>query len=287
MPSRGLVCPTVTFSVRTQIFGILNITTDSFSDGGRFLAPEAAIEHAGRLIADGADVLDIGGASSNPDAAPVPSEIEIARLAPVVARAHAENWPVSIDSFSPATQIWALEQGVAYLNDISGFPDPVIYPQLAGGSARLIVMHSVQRGQATRAETDPETIAERIIAFFDARIEALTRAGIARERLIIDPGMGFFLGADPKVSLAVLRALPALRAALGLPLLVSVSRKSFLRKLVEREAKDAGPASLAAELYAATNGADMIRTHNPAAFRDALIIWSHIVQNSKETPFQT
>ena len=99
--------------------------------------------------------------------------------------------------------------------------------------------------------------------------------------------MGFFLGADPKVSLAVLRALPALRAALGLPLLVSVSRKSFLRKLVEREAKDAGPASLAAELYAATNGADMIRTHNPAAFRDALIIWSHIVQNSKETPFQT
>lgn len=271
----------MTLSVRTKVFGILNITTDSFSDGGRFLAPEAALAHAAHLIADGADVLDIGGASSNPDAAPVPSEIEIARLAPVVARARNENWPVSIDSFSPATQIWALDQGVAYLNDISGFPDPALYPRLAAGSAKLIVMHSVQGGQATRAETDPEAIVGRIIAFFDARIEALTRAGIARERLIADPGMGFFLGADPKVSLAVLRALPALHAALDLPLLVSVSRKSFLRKLVERDAEGAGPASLAAELYAATNGADMIRTHNPAAFRDALTIWSHIGSTSK------
>jgi dihydropteroate synthase type 2 len=263
--------------MRPLIFGILNITEDSFSDGARFLAPEAALAQAAKLIADGADVLDVGGASSNPDSKPVPPDIEIARLKPIVEEARRQNWTLSVDTFSPAVQEWALGEDVAWLNDISGFPEPALYPLLAKSRARLVVMHSVQGGRASRVETDPATIIERIGEFFAGRIAALERAGIARGRLMLDPGMGFFLGADPEVSLTVLRRLPELKQRFGLPLLVSVSRKGFLRKLTGRKVAEIGPATLAAEIFAAQAGADAIRTHDPAAFRDALTIWRHIV----------
>ena len=266
----------------TSLFGILNIKEDSFSDGGRFLAPEAAIAQAESLIAGGANVLDLGAASSNPESAPVPAATEIARLIPVVARAREAGWAVSIDSFAVETQRWALGQGVAYLNDIQGFPYPEVYPELAEAEAKLVVMHSVQEwGRARRVETAPETIMDRILGFFDRRIEALLTAGVTRERLILDPGMGFFLGAAPEVSLNVLRRLPELKAAFGLPLLISVSRKGFLRKLTNRPVAEIGPATLAAEIYASLHGADVIRTHDPRAVRDALTIWNHIAADGR------
>ena len=134
------------------IFGIVNITSDSFSDGGRYLAPDAAIAQARKLMAEGADVIDLGPASSNPDAAPVSSDTEIARIAPVLDALKADGIPVSLDSYQPATQAYALSRGVAYLNDIRGFPDAAFYPQLAKSSAKLVVMHSVQDGQADRRE---------------------------------------------------------------------------------------------------------------------------------------
>jgi dihydropteroate synthase type 2 len=259
------------------LLGILNITADSFSDGGRFLEPEAALAHARKLIADGADALDVGAASSNPSADPVPPDIEIGRLAAIVLCAKEEGWKLSIDSFASETQLWALDERVAYLNDIQGFADTSIYPYLAASTARLIVMHAVQgAGKAQKIDTDPTMIMGRIADFFDARIEALTQAGVSRDRLILDPGMGLFVGTRPEVSLTVLRRLPQLKSAFGLPLMVSVSRKSFLRRLVGREVAEIGPGSLAAELYAALHGADMIRTHEPRPLRDALTIWSHI-----------
>jgi dihydropteroate synthase type 2 len=259
------------------LFGILNITEDSFSDGARFLAPDAALAQARKLIADGADALDVGAASSNPKAKPVPPDVEIARLAPIVAAAKEDEWKISVDSFAAPTQLWAIEQGAEYVNDIQGFPDPNLYPRLADAKSKLIVMHSVQGlGRAQKIDTDPETIMGRIIDFFDARIDAMVAAGITRDRLILDPGMGLFIGTRPEVSLTVLRRLPSLKSVFGLPVLVSVSRKSFLRKLAGRDVAEIGPATLAAELYAALHGADMIRTHDPKAFRDALTIWSHI-----------
>ncbi len=259
------------------LLGILNITADSFSDGGRFLEPEAALAHARKLIADGADALDVGGASSNPNSDPVPPYVEIGRLATIVLAAKEEGWKLSIDSFASETQLWALDEGVAYLNDIQGFADTSIYPYLAAATAKLIVMHAVQgAGKAQKIDTDPTTIMGRIADFFDARIEALTQAGISRDRLILDPGMGLFVGTKPEVSLTVLRRLPQLKSAFGLPLLISVSRKSFLRRLVGREVAEIGPGSLAAELYASLHGADMIRTHEPKPLRDALTIWSQI-----------
>ena len=263
------------------LFGILNITNDSFSDGGQFLDPAAALAHAAKLIRDGADVLDLGGASSNPNSEPVPVETEISRLEPIVAEGKKRGWAISIDSFAPETQRWAMEQSVEYLNDIQGFPYPAVYPALACSDAKLIIMHSVQGlGPAKRLETDPKTILNRIAAFFDMRVNALTQAGIARERLILDPGMGFFLGASPDVSLTVLEGLSEIKKAFGLPLFVSVSRKGFLRKLTGRPVREIGPATLAAELYAARHGTDMVRTHDPKAIRDALTIWCHI--ESKE-----
>ena len=257
------------------ILGIVNITEDSFSDGGRYLAAEAAITHARKLAADGASVLDLGAAASNPDARQVSPEMEIARLAPVVEALKRDKLAVSIDSFAPKVQRWALAQGVDYLNDIEGFADPALYPALAASGAKLIAMHSVQgRGRATRDEVAPEDMLERILRFFEARIAALEAGGVARARLILDPGMGFFLGANPEASLGVLRRLPELKQAFGLPVLVSVSRKSFLRKIAGRGTAEAGPATLAAELFAVLQGADYIRTHDPAALAGGLAVWT-------------
>jgi dihydropteroate synthase type 2 len=254
------------------ILGIVNITEDSFSDGGKFLAPDAALTHA-RVMAKDADILDLGAASSNPDAKPVAPEVEIARLAPVIAALKREGRNISIDSFAPQVQRWAIAQGVDYLNDIRGFPHAEIYPELARANAKLIVMHSVQQDvRASRIEIAPQIILDRVREFFEPRIAALVAAGIARERLVLDPGMGFFLGANPKASLTILKQLPALKSAFGLPILVSVSRKSFLRKITGRPAQQSGPATLAAELFAVRQGADYIRTHDPAALKDALAV---------------
>ena len=254
-----------------KILGILNITADSFSDGGKYLEPGAALFHAQALAQSGADIIDIGAASSHPDATPVDAQTEIARLAAVVPALKQKGLSLSVDSFATEVQRWALEQEVDYLNDIHGFADAALYPEMAGSKAKLIVMHMVQpRGVAVRTDVPRGEIFDRVTAFFDARIKALTDAGIARDRLILDPGMGQFVGADPENSLTLLRRLPELRARYRLPLLVSVSRKGFLRKLVNRPALEAGAASLAAELFADAQGVDYIRTHAPGALRDGL-----------------
>ena len=255
-----------------KILGILNITTDSFSDGGKYLAPEAALAHAQKLTDEGADIIDIGAASSNPDAGAVTPELEIARLASVVPALKAKGLSLSIDSFAPEVQRWALEQPIDYLNDIHGFPDPALYPALAASDAKLIVMHAIQaRGIATREDVPPQEIMERIFRFFDARLAALEVAGIARGRLILDPGMGFFLGTNPENSLTVLGRLPELKKRYRLPLLVSVSRKSFLRAMAgDDEARLTGMTAAAEAMAVLKGGADYIRTHAPMALRDGL-----------------
>ncbi len=263
----------MTAGTRPAIFGIVNITRDSFSDGGRFLAAADAVRHARSQLEAGADILDLGAAASNPSAEPVTPDEEIARLAPVM-DSGIDLACISVDSFAPQTQAWALDRGAGWLNDIQGFPDPGLYPRLARSSARLVVMHNITgRGIARVTETDPVTIMDRLFAFFDARVEALCAAGIDRTRLVLDPGMGYFLGRDPEVSLAVLRRLPELQSRHGLPLLVSVSRKSFIRNLAQVDTAGSGAATLAAELFAASRGAGFIRTHNVAALRQALDVW--------------
>jgi dihydropteroate synthase type 2 len=267
---------------RPRVIGIVNITEDSFSDGGRYLAPADAIRHARWLHAEGAAIIELGAAASHPDSQPVTAAEEQQRLAPVLDQLLADGVPLSVDSFQPATQRFALSFGATYLNDIQGFPDPAVHAALASSACQLIVMHSVQRtGPATRVITDPEMVMDSIGRFFTARLAVLQAAGISRDRLILDPGLGYFLGGSPGPSLAALAGVSDLRARFGLPVLVCPSRKSFLRALTGKDdTARAGPASLAAEIFAAWQGADYIRTHDVAALRDAMTILDALASRS-------
>ena len=256
-----------------SIFGIVNVTRDSFSDGGLFLDPRAAIEHALGLVEDGADVIDIGAASSHPEAEPVAVDEEIRRLTPVVGELVRRGIAVSVDSWQREVQRFAVAAGAAWLNDIRGFAEPAHHRELAASNARLIVMHSASGGtRATRGATQAEQVWSGILAFFDARIAQLEAAGVRRERLVVDPGMGLFLGADPGPSIVVLRRLAQLRERYDLPVFVSVSRKSVVGRLAGRPVGQREAASLAAELFAVEHGAALIRTHEPRLLRDALAV---------------
>ena len=241
--------------------------------GGRHPDPDRAIAYAMALVRAGADAIDVGAAASNPQAAVVDPAEEIRRLEPVVRELQRAGIAVSVDSFSPAVQRWALTRRVDLLNDTRGFPDVSVHTQLAESCSRLIVMHAVQkRGRADRTPGDAETILEHVVRFFESRLAILAVAGVARERCILDPGMGLFLGTGAEPSIAVLRGLATLRDRFGLPVLVGVSRKSFVGTLSGRPIDERGPATLAAELYAARQGADWIRTHDVRALRDAIAV---------------
>lgn len=255
-----------------RVMGIVNITDDSFSDGGRYRDAAVALDYARRLLREGADLVDLGPASSHPDAADVSADEEIARLAPVLAGLEDVRSRVSVDSFRPETQLFAARRGVGILNDIAGFPDPEVQRGLARHSCRLVVMHSVhERGRAQRGRSITiEEVWRSMLSFFRTRIDELTAAGVEPERLILDPGMGLFLGDDPQSSWRVLRGVRFLREVFALPVLVGVSRKGFLKSAVVGEG---GPATtLAAELYAAREGTQYIRTHDPAALASALAV---------------
>jgi dihydropteroate synthase type 2 len=267
-----------------RLIGIVNMTVDSFSDGGLYLSPEKAVAHAQELRSQGADVIDLGPAASHPQSSPVTAAEERERLFPVMARLVAEDIPVSVDSFLPETQRFALAHGALYLNDIQGFPCDDLYPLLAGSDCKLIVMHSIQRrGPATVVATDPAKVQAGIDRFFDERLTRLQAAGIPPERLIIDPGLGFFLGSNAEPSIAVLSRIRRLKERFGLPVLVSPSRKSFLRTITGRDIAHIGPATLAAEVYAAWQGVDYIRTHDVAALRDALTLLDAVATENSST----
>ena len=257
-----------------KIFGIVNITNDSFSDGGQYLAPEKAIAHAQYLVDVGAAVLDIGPASSHPDAGAVTPAEEIARLQGVWAPLKALPASLSVDSFQLETQRWAIAHGADWLNDINGFAEPSLYDELADAPCRLVVMHAIQsKGIARRAPAPDGDIWDHILRFFETRLKALEEAGIARDRLVIDPGMGFFLGNDPQTSLQVLGGLARLKQAFDAPVLICASRKSFLRAIADVSLAEVGPVSLAAELLATAQGVDYIRTHEVAPLAQALRLW--------------
>jgi len=248
-----------------QIVGVVNVTPDSFSDGGTYLDPDRAAAHARQLARDGADWIELGAASSHPEAQPVAPDEEIRRLSGVLGRLRPEGLPVGVDSAQTRTQRYALAEKVGLLNDVAGFADPAFYPELADADCLLVVMHRATGSD--RADGDP---LDRVLRFLEDRVGALERAGVAPGRIVVDPGMGLFLDPAPEASIEVLQGLDRLRRGLGLPVLVGVSRKSFLGALTGRPIAERGPATLAAELYAAAHGADYIRTHDVRALRDAL-----------------
>lgn len=252
-----------------RLFGIVNVTADSFSDGGRWLEPAAAIARAEQLLADGADVIDVGAESTSAEAAAVPAELEIERLTPVVEALLARGAEVSVDTVKPAVMRAMTALGVHWINDVAGMRQPESIAAVAASTARVVVMFSRSRGpRAERRPGDAATVVAEATLFLRDRVAALAAAGVDPGRVVLDPGMGLFLGAGAANSIAVLRALPRLRD-LGLPLLVSVSRKGFLGELTGRRAADRGAATLAAEIYALLHGADCVRTHEVGPLRDA------------------
>jgi dihydropteroate synthase len=256
---------------RTCVMGVLNVTPDSFSDGGRFLDPGLAVAQGERLAAEGADIIDIGGESTRPSADPVPAEEEIRRVVPVVAALAARiRVPISIDTSKAAVARRALEAGAALINDIAALRfDPDMVALAAEFEVPVILMH--MRGEPRTMQVDPhydELVAE-IREFLEEAAARAERGGIRRARLIVDPGIGF--GKTAEHNLQLIRRLPEF-AGLDLPILVGPSRKAFIRRLVklERE-KDISPSlpvvgtgTQAAVAAAVFNGAHIVRVHDVA-----------------------
>lgn len=260
---------------KPKLVGVVNVTSDSFSDGGCYLSTESALARAEQLIAEGADVIELGAASSHPDAAEVCAEEEIDRLAPILDALIPKRVSLCVDSWKRETQRFCIRRGVQMLNDIQGFPAPDLYPDLGKAGTVMVVMHSVQRqGPATRLARDAAEVVAGVYEFFQMRIDALVAGGVRRDQLVLDPGMGFFLGSAPEPSLAVLVEVEGFKRRFDLPILISVSRKSFLGRLTGSEVQSRGAATLAAEIFAAQRGADFIRTHDVGAIRDALKVLS-------------
>jgi dihydropteroate synthase len=246
------------------VMGVLNVTPDSFSDGGRFLDPGQALAQARRMIAEGADIIDIGAESTRPYGAPQPvsAEDELQRLRPVLGKVAALGIPVSIDSMKSAVVAWALDAGAAVANDVWGLQrDGEMASVIAAHNAPVIVMHN-------RDRADPAIdIMLDIAAFFSRSLELASRAGIPASHIVLDPGIGF--GKTPEQSITALARLDEL-SAFGLPLLVGASRKRFISSITPSEPDQRLGGSIAAHVLAARNGARIIRTHDVAETVQAL-----------------
>jgi dihydropteroate synthase len=254
---------------RPLIMGVVNITPDSFSDGGRFLDPARAAEQSRRLVEEGADLLDIGGESSRPGAAPVALEEERRRVIPVLERVIELGVPVSVDTCKPELMREAVAAGAAMINDINGLRAPDALEAVAAGDAAVCVMHMQgEPGTMQRAPAYGDVVSE-VREFLLARAQALLGLGVARRRIVLDPGFGF--GKTAQHSLELLRRLPAL-VECGFPVLAGLSRKSVLGRITGRPVDARLCASVAAAMLAAQRGASILRVHDVAATRDALLV---------------
>jgi dihydropteroate synthase len=255
---------------RPLIMGVLNVTPDSFSDGGRFLDPDAAIAHAHQLIEEGADLIDLGAESSRPGAAAVvTAEEELHRLLPVLQGLRDVPVPVSVDTIKPEVMRAALAEGASMINDINALRAPGALAAVAAGDAAVCLMHMQGTPGTMQRHPSYDDVVAEVKAFLLERIGAVRAAGIALERLAIDPGFGF--GKTPEHNLALLRHLREFEV-LGLPVLAGWSRKSSLGKITGKPAGERLAASVAVALIAAQNGARILRVHDVAATRDALSV---------------
>jgi dihydropteroate synthase len=259
-----------TVRTRKTIMGILNVTPDSFSDGGRFTSRDRAVEQAKKLIADGADIVDVGAESTRPGHAPITAKEEWARLAPLLEPLLEEvDAPFSIDTYKAATARRATEMGVVVVNDVWGLQrDAAMADSVAEAGAALVVMHN-------RTETDPAIdILADLRRFFDHSLYLAQRAGIPRERIILDPGIGF--GKTKQQNLAALAATMELQDY-GLPILIGISRKSIFGALLGATVDGRLIGTIAANLVTAMYGARLFRVHDPAEHRAAFTVLDAIV----------
>ena len=251
--------------------GIVNVTPNSFSDGGRFLEPARAIEHGLTLRAQGADIVDVGGESTRPGAEAVSPQQELDRIMPVLQALVAEGMPVSVDTMKPEVMRAAIDAGCAVVNDVNAFRAPGALEAVADADVGLVAMH-MQGTPATMQQAPRyEDVVREVGAFLRERASALEAAGVDAERIALDPGFGF--GKTLEHNKALFRGLPAL-ASMGYPLLVGVSRKRMIADLTGgRPVDERTCGSVAAALLAAQNGAAILRVHDVRETVDALNVW--------------
>jgi dihydropteroate synthase len=255
---------------RFLVMGVVNVTPDSFSDGGRYLDAQAAIAHGRELVDEGADLLDVGGESTRPGAAPVAADEEVARVEPVVRALAAEGARVSIDTSKAAVAEVALAAGATYVNDVSALRfDPRLAEVVAASGADCCLMH--MRGEPRTMQDDPryEDVVSDVKAHLEERLAFAVAQGIAEERVHLDPGIGF--GKTLEHNLELLRRLDEI-AALGRPVVVGTSRKSFLGTLTGRDVAERVAATVATNVLALERGATIFRVHDVAPTRDALVV---------------
>ena len=251
-----------------KLMGIVNVTPDSFSDGGLFLEPEAAIAHGEQLVRDGAEILDVGGESTRPGAEPVDVEVELARTQPVVADLEGLGYTVSIDTSKAAVAEAALAAGAEIVNDVTALRgDPDMAALCAERGATVVLMHMA--GEPRTMQEDPryEDVVDEVKAFLAERVETAVAAGMDEEKVWVDPGIGF--GKTLEHNLELLRRLGELRE-LGRPLVVGTSRKSFIGKVDGSEVEQRIGGSVATAVLAAADGADVLRVHDVAETAQAL-----------------
>jgi dihydropteroate synthase len=254
---------------RPLIMGIINITPDSFSDGGRYFDPGRAMDHARQLIEEGADILDIGGESSRPGAEPVDVEEELRRVLPVLEKLAELPVPVSVDTCKPEVMRRAIAAGAAMINDILALRAEGALDAVAGSPAAVCLMHMQGEPRTMQQAPHYSDVVAEVQAFLAGRAAAAVAGGIGRDRIVLDPGFGF--GKTPQHNLELIRALPRLREV-GYPLLAGLSRKGLFGKIVGREAAQRVYASAAGALLAAQRGAAIVRVHDVAATRDSLLV---------------
>ena len=260
--------------------GIVNVTPDSFSDGGRLGSAQAAIEHGLKLREEGADILDVGGESTRPGAAEVPVADELRRVVPVIEALAGRGCVVSVDTTKPEVMRAALSAGAAMVNDVMALGAPSALDAVAASDAAVCLMHMQGEPQSMQQAPAYADVVCEVRDFLAGRVKACEVAGISRERLVIDPGFGF--GKALEHNLALLRHLDRL-AELGLPVLAGLSRKSMLGALTGRAVDQREFAGVAAHLAAVARGARLLRVHDVAAMRDALAIWNAVEEQQDGT----
>ncbi len=257
---------------RPHVMGILNMTPDSFSDGGQYLDPQLAIDRAHQMIADGADIIDIGGESTRPGAPKVCTCDELRRILPAIEALMDCGVPLSIDTQKPYVMREVLNIGVDIINDINGFNSPVAIDAVADSHAGLCIMHMQGTPQDMQAEPHYDDVVAEVAQFLGKQVQRLMTAGVARERLCLDPGFGF--GKTLAHNQTLMRHLPQLSEKHHLPLLIGVSRKRMIGAITGREsAAERTSGSVAAALWALQHGAQIVRVHDVAQTVDAIRTW--------------
>ena len=264
-----------------RVMGILNVTPDSFFDGGRHADPDRAVERGRMLAAEGADIVDVGGESTRPGARAVDASVEIARVVPVVEALAAEGIPVSVDTSKPEVMRAALAAGASMVNDVRALLEPGAMEVVASSDAAVCLMHMRGTPESMQVETAYAHVVAEVRDFLARRAAACERAGIARNRIVVDPGFGF--GKGVAENLALLRRLRDLVAA-GYPVLAGLSRKSTIGAITGRSPGDRLAGSLAAALMAVERGAAIVRVHDVRETVDALRVYAAAAAVTDDSP---